>query len=672
MSNPIFNPYAGGAGAKMLTPDVFIQPPVEPEISAGQYADELLNAIKANPDAFRGRGLMNWRSSDGKGIFDIPAEARAMGDAYLGSDQYRSTVTQPTSQAPQVGANMAPAPTSTDPLINPETGEPYPRIGDLVIRPDGSQFNAKTLEPIEKGTPPPKDSSVTLPDGSTVDLGFDYTDIGEDFIDNLPEINEQPTEPISETDFLNSAIVENAPFVPSGIDDISEISIDDPLNDPVGGFDSYEDYMTNLNNLRTEDFENYAEETGFQEGDTPQLGDLEITPEVSAEIIEKANNQPDWKDATVTLPDGRVVDLPTWQGEGSPFNEDGSWKTDLPEGFDIDNMEAPNPNVPQGVSNVGSIDPAVYDNVYQPSTVDSSIYEDAVFDQPILDMPEIIDYSEMMRAPLIDRVMGALDAPNPYDTRRDAMMRGPTSQIQRNWEQANEDLLNRFGVMGMDTPALAAQARKLDEAKALQMDNLESQWAGMAAGQDEGIRRNRLSDANQAMGSEYARVRDEMNYQGGLQDRANVGGQNFMAGAQAGMGDALSYDDTGLNMAVGAGGGYVAPNIGAATTGLGSVANQAGQNLKNQPDWSGASSNLYQAFNQPQQPPQQNVGSNPVYNNAQNYNPVDAFKSYNQGGKESDRVVYNPVTEQSEWRGKGRGTKASNAQNQMWQNVYRK
>jgi hypothetical protein len=641
MSNPIFNPYAGGAGASMLTPDVFIQPPVKPEISADQYADELLNAIKANPDAFRGRGLMDWRSSDGLGIFDIPAEARAIGDAYLGSDQYRSTVTQPTSQAPQVGANMAPAPAPapapTDPLINPETGEPYVRIGDLVIRPDGSQFNAKTLEPIEKGTP----------NESTLDLGFDYTDIGEDFIDNLPEINEEPTEPISETDFLNSAIVENAP-----IDDISETTIDNPLDGPLGRFDSYEDYMTNLSNLGPEDYENYKEEMGIEEGDYPKIGDLEITPEVSAEIIEKANNQPDWRDATVTLPDGTVVDVPSYQGEGSPFNEDGSWKTDLPENFDIDNLEAPNPEVPQGVSNVGSIDPidpAVYDNVYQPSTVDSSIYEDAVFDQPILDMPEIIDYSEMMRAPLIDRVMGALDAPNPYDTRRDAMMRGPTSQIQRNWEQANEDLLNRFGVMGMDTPALAAQARKLDEAKALQMDNLESQWAGMAAGQDEGIRRNRLSDANQAMGSEYARVRDEMNYQGGLQDRANAGGQNFMAGAQAGMGDALSYDDSGLNMAVGAGGGYVAPNIGAATTGLGSVANQAGQNLKNQPAWSGAASNLYQAFNQPQQPPQQNVASNTSY---QNYNPVDAFKPQNQSGN----------------RNKSKNT--SNTQNQMWQNVY--
>ncbi len=723
------------------------------------YGQELLNAIKANPDAFRGRGLMNWRSSDGLGIMDIPAEARAIGDAYLGSDEYRSTVTQPTPQAPPRGANTAPAPASAPaPRAKATTSTLPPSLINEDISFDdvnalrGEDMDLGEVESLINSANVDSGFSIPAGGGLGVDDAFGLLSEEDQVIENLRNqgIDETSLDSIvnANTD-SGFGIPANGPPIIT-LPDGSEVQLpdastymDDPMQFDLGlgdvdidlneapylvegnpdlELERYKQLTGNPNatwaDFQAEDEEIRAEIRAKDQAkdnwrEYLQYGGLGLIPKVGSRIGNElldavSGGIPDFIEDVGKGWGERVVDdvqgvggavqdvggavkgaiegvVPSWDdwrnlGAGISKAQAGLSEAILnpidtlepvsnvlgnvgesildagTSGIDsianfagnvgesvldagtggIDSIANFAGNVGDAVLNAGtgavdsvvdavgnvvgktkstlspeelrnieqqqqtSMGGGVANNVIAPiQGVDPSIYEDAVFDQPILDMPEIIDYSEMMRAPLIDRVMGALDSPNPYDTRRDAMMKGPTGQIQRNWEQANEDLLNRFGVMGMDTPALYAQARKLDEAKALQMDNLESQWAGLAAGQDEGLRRNRLSDATQMMGNEYGRVRDEMAYQGGLQDTANAGMQNFMAGSQAGMGDALSYDDTGLNMAVGAGGGYVAPNVGAASTGLANVANQAGQNLQNQPDWSGVTTNLYNAFNKP-------------------------------------------------------------------------
>ena len=786
------------------------------------YGQELLSAIKANPDAFRGRGLMNWRSSDGLGIMDIPAEARAIGDAYLGSDEYRSSVTQPTPQAPPRGANTAPAPA---PAPAPRAKATTSTLPPSLINEDISFDDVDALrgENIDLGevesliNSANVDSGFSIPAGGGlgVDDAFGLLSEEDQVIENL---RNQGTDEASLDSIINAntdsgfGIPANGPptiTLPDGnelqLPDASTY-MDDPMQFDLGLGDvnidlneashlvagnpdlqleryrqltgnpnaTWADFQAEDARIRTEirdkeearmDWGDYHPSTlipdvlgrvgsGIKDAVTgipdfvedvgkgwgsqikEDVGDAyhalpdvsDVTDEIGTAwdawrdvgsqgldalesgvgavgsglgalgetALDLAPNWDDWRnlggdissgigsgagalaDAVGAVGNAIVNPIDTLKTAGDIAGNVGRAYWDEASGMVgdakdalgnvgraywdeasqmagdakdalvntvrsgagvVDDLVGKSTMSPEDIerqqqaSMGGGIGGGVANNVIAPTQpVDPSIYQDAVFDQPILDMPEIIDYSEMMRAPLIDRVMGALDAPNPYDTRRDAMLRGPTNQIQRNWEQANENLMNRFGVMGMDTPALYAQARKLDEAKALQMDNLESQWAGLAAGQDENIRRNRLNDATQMMGGDYARVRDEMAYQGGLQDTANAGMQNFMAGSQAGMGDALSYDDSGLNMAVGAGGGYVAPNMGAASTGLANVAQQAGQNLQNQPDWSGVTTNLYNAFNKP---------NNQNQNQNQNQNPTRWEETNNKGKSGTYGNVYN-------------------------------
>ncbi len=237
----------------------------------------------------------------------------------------------------------------------------------------------------------------------------------------------------------------------------------------------------------------------------------------------------------------------------------------------------------------------------------------ALYNQPILDMPEIYDYSEMMRAPLMDRLLGALDQANPFDTRRDQILSGPIDDVRQRYDDAREKLVNRFGVMGLDTPLLREQMRKISEAEEAQIGNLTSQFGMQAAQADEGIRRNRLSDLNQFQGAEQQRVRQEMSDQSNYQNQANQQGTQFMAQNQAGYMDPLTYQDTGLSMMGGPMGSMIQPNMGAASTGLANVANTAGQNIaNNRQNIQGLGTSLYNAFNKPQAQVSQPLTSTPV------------------------------------------------------------
>jgi len=109
-------------------------------------------------------------------------------------------------------------------VANGEATEPV-TFGNLQLTPE----KIAELSAIGRNAPAVEDATVTLPDGNTVDLGFNYTDISPDFVDNLPKINQEPTQPISETDFLINAVDND----PTGINKVSEMPIVDPIR-PTG------------------------------------------------------------------------------------------------------------------------------------------------------------------------------------------------------------------------------------------------------------------------------------------------------------------------------------------------------------------------------------------------------------------------------------------------------
>tara|TARA_R110002020_G_scaffold43557_2_gene126451 strand:+ start:522 stop:3251 length:2730 start_codon:yes stop_codon:yes gene_type:complete len=92
------------------------------------YKSEVMDAIRNNPAAFRGAGIRNFKTADGKGIMDLPPEVRAEVDQFLGGTEFQqmaSVGTTPTApvapppptqqQAQQPTQQQAQAPVATAP-----------------------------------------------------------------------------------------------------------------------------------------------------------------------------------------------------------------------------------------------------------------------------------------------------------------------------------------------------------------------------------------------------------------------------------------------------------------------------------------------------------------------------------------------------------------------------
>jgi len=289
-----------------------------------------------------------------------------------------------------------------------------------------------------------------------------------------------------------------------------------------------------------------------------------------------------------------------------------------PEGVNPDSF----PDLPDWLYDI-----IVPEEYYDPSAVGDEygeIVEDAVFDQPILDMPPIQDFSDALMYPYYDGVLGALDMPNPYDTRRDEILEADFGLIDKNYKEAERDLKNFYGVMGLDTPAFADQAANMYDERAEAKDRVVSQYGRDAASTDESIRRNRLGDLGQVFGGEISRVRQQQQDQANYQNQANQAGIQFQAGAQAGFKDPLDYEDQGLQMGGAVGGNVMPPNVGAASTGLSNISNTAQQGISdNNKNWANASGNLFTAFNNSNQQGQQGQKNpyNDPYGNPYGINP---------------------------------------------------
>lgn len=154
-------------------------------------------------------------------------------------------------------------------------------------------------------------------------------------------------------------------------------------------------------------------------------------------------------------------------------------------------------------------------------------YAGAMDQGPTFEGQEFEDYSEYMRLPLYDTLLGALDTANPFDTRRDAMLAGDEASIDYRFDEMKDEIDQRYA-NNLGSPAYRAELRDLQDRKARAKLGIEGDFAKEAARTDESMRRGRTDDLFRALGYEDQRVRDEMDYQMGLYQQAEDDYYNYL------------------------------------------------------------------------------------------------------------------------------------------------
>jgi hypothetical protein len=198
-------------------------------------------------------------------------------------------------------------------------------------------------------------------------------------------------------------------------------------------------------------------------------------------------------------------------------------------------------------------------------------------ENPVLDMPDIMDYTGSMRVPLIENVLNRVGGANPYDTRQNAILQGQESSIDKNYDDAIERVKNQFAVTDdLGSPAYRAAIREVEEGRARDKSAVQSQFQMQAAGLDESMARGRLQDLSSALGGEQGRVYQEMAFQDALQRQANNDYLNFMNQLQSSYYEPQRQRDEGLRYSLAGLGNSVQPNMAAATTGLGAASGSQG------------------------------------------------------------------------------------------------
>ena len=177
----------------------------------------------------------------------------------------------------------------------------------------------------------------------------------------------------------------------------------------------------------------------------------------------------------------------------------------------------------------------------------------------------IDDYGEFLRMPLYDTILSSLDAANPYDTRRDAMLGGEDARIEYEFDQMRDEIDQRYAE-NLGSPAYRAELRDLSERKARAKMGVESEWAKMAAGQDEALRRGRTDDLARIMSYEEDRVMREMDYQNELARQRDADYYNWLDAYTRQYYLPQKWQDEGTRMALGGIGSTLNPsaNIGEA------------------------------------------------------------------------------------------------------------
>lgn len=105
---------------------------------------------------------------------------------------------------------------------------------------------------------------------------------------------------------------------------------------------------------------------------------------------------------------------------------------------------------------------------------------------------------------ILNQIVGAAQglegAANPYDTRMQALLEGPLNQIDQDFDEAEQNLVNRFAVENkLDSPEYRFELERLQRDRALAKGNIRSQFAQQAAGTDVTLTNQRLGALNQAL-----------------------------------------------------------------------------------------------------------------------------------------------------------------------------
>jgi len=183
---------------------------------------------------------------------------------------------------------------------------------------------------------------------------------------------------------------------------------------------------------------------------------------------------------------------------------------------------------------------------------------------------------------LYEGLSSAIGSPNPFDTRRDAITKGPLNALDRQYDESRENLINRYGTMNMmGSPAFHAQMRKLERDRSDAGLQIESDFGMEAARTDEPLRRNRLADLAAALTGERGYVRDEQQFQYDLQkDQEDRYAQHIVNQINA-WNAPQDYDDEGLRLALGGIGSNLAPAISSSLQSLAGIFAGAGDQISN-------------------------------------------------------------------------------------------
>ena len=202
-------------------------------------------------------------------------------------------------------------------------------------------------------------------------------------------------------------------------------------------------------------------------------------------------------------------------------------------------------------------------------------------DEESLVLGNIDSYEDYLNDPYIQSVREALDLANPFDARRQEILSGENAEIDKKWDDARENLENRFAVMGnLGSPAFAAQMAELESARAREKGRLESDFQREAARTDESVRSGRLSDLVTALRGEEGRVSRRMDEQDRTWDRAQRDYQNYVDSYRQAYAQPRDEMTQLLNMLQGFPGSN--PAVGSAIGGLGSAANFMQDRAQNQ------------------------------------------------------------------------------------------
>ena len=202
---------------------------------------------------------------------------------------------------------------------------------------------------------------------------------------------------------------------------------------------------------------------------------------------------------------------------------------------------------------------------------------------PSLEMPEIFDYTETLQNPLYNSILNAVESGvNPYDTRRDAIVKGQMSRVDEYYDDQMDQIRHEFGsTMREGSPLYRDRLKSLTDDRARAKLDIESQFGLEAARSDEPLRRNRLADLSGALTGERQRVSNEMDRQHQYQQDATRQYLDYINNVQQLQGQPDTFMDEGLRLMLGGMGTALNPDQRAAMGGFSSAGENANASMAN-------------------------------------------------------------------------------------------